>query len=134
VSTRPPDCLIQDPKLVIQNLALGWIRELSSCSSCSCLFSVASRFKCVLGTARISQSETVYLLLRRSSCGGCSRTANVESTLQLSYPQLSSKVRNLTQRVPSCGNQSKVIGERFYPFFLLPTVQKFAQKNKIGYN
>jgi hypothetical protein len=69
VSIRLPVCLIQDPNSWFSFSLWLDFHELFACSSCACLFSIASRFKGVLGTSRTSQSEMVYLLLRRSLVG-----------------------------------------------------------------
>ena len=68
MSARPPGYLKQDP---------NFIRSLSVCLlSCSCLFSIACRFKAVLGTAKAATTGAgVTIAKAQHPCGCCSRIA-----------------------------------------------------------
>jgi hypothetical protein len=68
VSARPPGYLKQNPNS---------IRSVSVCFlSCSCLFSIACRFKAVLGTARATTTGAgVTIAKAQHPCGCCSRIA-----------------------------------------------------------
>jgi hypothetical protein len=66
VSARPPGYLKQNP---------NYIRSVSVCFlSCSCLFSIACRFKVVLGTATATTTGAgVTIAKAQHHCGCCSR-------------------------------------------------------------
>ena len=68
MSARPPEYLKQDP---------NYIRSVRVCLlSCSCLFSIACRFKAVLGTARAATTGAgVTIAKAQHPCGCCSRIA-----------------------------------------------------------
>jgi hypothetical protein len=68
VSARPPEYLKQDP---------NFIRSVRVCLlSCSCLFSIACRFKVVLGTARAATTGAGLTIAKaQHPCGCCSRIA-----------------------------------------------------------
>jgi hypothetical protein len=68
VSARPPEYLKWDT---------NFIRSVRVCLlSCSCLFSIACRFKAVLGTARAATTGVdVTIAKAQHPCGCCSRIA-----------------------------------------------------------
>jgi hypothetical protein len=68
VLARPPEYLKRDP---------NFIRSVRVCLlSCSCLFSIACRFKAVLGTARAATTGAgVTIAKAQHPCGCCSRIA-----------------------------------------------------------
>jgi hypothetical protein len=68
VSARPPGYLKQNPNS---------IRSVSVCFlSCSCLFSIACRFKVVLGTARAATTGAGVTIAKvQHPCGCCSQIA-----------------------------------------------------------
>jgi hypothetical protein len=68
VSARPPEYLKRDP---------NFIRFVRVCLlSCSCLFSIACRFKAVLGTARAATTGAVVTIAKaQHPCGCYSRIA-----------------------------------------------------------
>jgi hypothetical protein len=76
VSARPPGYLKQNPNS---------IRSVSVCFlSCSCLFSIACRFKVVLGTARAATTGAgVTIAKAQHPCGCCSRIAQCRPPPQI---------------------------------------------------
>jgi hypothetical protein len=76
VSARPPEYLKRDP---------NFIRSMCVCLlSCSCLFSIAIRFKVVLGTARaVTTGAGVTIAKAQHPCGCCHRIAQCRPPPQI---------------------------------------------------
>jgi hypothetical protein len=126
-------CSIQNPNFVCMRFIL-WARSV--CCLLVHMFLLVLRFACrfnvVLGTARTTQigGGVIVAKAQRSPCGVVVGQHNVDPPQIELSPTLIKRSGANPQRVPSCGNQSKVFfGERFYQSLYLQS--RKLHKNRL---
>ena len=132
MSTRPPNLLDSEPQTCVYRIhPLGKVCVLFACPLVLAYTLICLQVQGCSWHSKKTQigGSVTVAKAQRCPCGVVVRQHNVDPPQIELSPHSHRKIRSKPQRVPSCGNQSKVFGERFYPSFTYSP----KESTKIGY-